>query len=227
MSVSQLQHCDAERPDVCQGIVPLRLLHDLRRHPAGGAHKGVAPAGGKPPGSIALQGGCHPEVRQQHIPIVVHKDVARLHITVNAVMPVHVVQALEDLPKNHRNDRLFQPLWIRILHDVEHGAARDVGLNHPKVLLVHEGHVKYQHIGVVEQPHCLSLLHDVIQAAIHGLQVHELNRHNLIERLAHSSPHSGTDATSALLKQLVGIRGCRVILACVQVCSAWGPAHSH
>lgn len=57
---------------------PLRLLHDLRRHPARSPHKGVTPASGKTPGTVALKGGRHPEVRKQHISIAVHQDVARL-----------------------------------------------------------------------------------------------------------------------------------------------------
>ena len=60
-------------------------------------------------------------------------------------------------------------LRICVLHDVEHGAARYVGLNHPQVLFVHKGHVQHKNVGMIEQSHGLRLLHDVILHSFPGL----------------------------------------------------------
>ena len=57
---------------------PLALLHDLGRHPAGGAHKGVARHHAIAPAAPPLQRGGHTKVRQQHLAAGVQQDVAGL-----------------------------------------------------------------------------------------------------------------------------------------------------
>ncbi len=46
-------------------------------------------------------------------------------------------------------------VWVREAHDVEHGAALHVRHHHPQVLLVHEGAVERQQVGVVQLAHRL------------------------------------------------------------------------
>jgi len=57
---------------------PLRLLHDLGRHPARGAHKGGARDLVVAPRAPALRRGRHPKVADLHAAVAIYEDVAGL-----------------------------------------------------------------------------------------------------------------------------------------------------
>ena len=63
----------------CAGeVAPLGLLHDLRRHPAGRADKGVAGHLLIAPGAAAFHGSSHTKICQHHLARAVYEDVASL-----------------------------------------------------------------------------------------------------------------------------------------------------
>lgn len=92
-----------------------RLLHDLRRHPAGRAHEGLALL-------AFLEGGRHAEVRDVDVAVHVEQDVACLDVSVDLPVVVEVLQAQHRLPQDARNYRLVLNA-LRVVA-LQHVAAR-------------------------------------------------------------------------------------------------------
>lgn len=73
---------------------PGGLLHDLGRHPAGRADKGVARHVLVAPGAAALHSRRHAKVRQHHLPIGIYQDVTRLRTHSTAQLHLYLTHLI-------------------------------------------------------------------------------------------------------------------------------------
>lgn len=99
---------------------------------------------------------------------------SHLDISVDVVVLVDVLEALEDLPDDRGDRCLLQALGVAVLHDMEYRAAGDVRHDHPQVLPVDERTVQRQDVGVVVQAHGLGLVDDLVlrhSGAAHSVKI--------------------------------------------------------
>lgn len=95
-----------------------RLFHDLGSHPAGRPYECI-------PCLPLFQGGRDPEVTDKYVSIHVHQNVACLDITVNLLVIMEVMQALESLLKDSSNDLfILNTVGELNLEDIEAGTRR-------------------------------------------------------------------------------------------------------
>mmetsp|Transcript_27466 Transcript_27466/g.68789 ORF Transcript_27466/g.68789 Transcript_27466/m.68789 type:complete len:298 (+) Transcript_27466:469-1362(+) len=199
VAVAQLEHGDAQAPDVGVVIVPCHLLHHLGRHPTWGAHEGAVGLGAGAP-----RGGGDSEVCELHGAVGVDEDVAGFDVAVDVAVAVEVVQRLEHLLKDSGDGGLVQALRVAPLHDVERTAARQERHHHPQELSLHEGAVHHHQVRVRHHAHGRHLAPDLLQVpGVLVLQIHHLHCHRLIEAQALGAVHLGTHALPDFLQQRV------------------------
>ncbi len=186
-ALCKFQCCDTQAPYVCTLVIavwldgvcgePISDMHlfknqsfkqsphilfaadDLGCHPTDAACKCVAHRPCLAPRTCSLCRRCNAKVSEPHCAILAHQNVASLDVTVDDIVLVQVIKALECFIQDGAAGCFAEALGVFVLHDVMQRATRHIGHDHPQVLLVHKRTIQRQQIGVVELRHGLRLAH--------------------------------------------------------------------
>ncbi len=115
-------------------------------------------------------------------------------------------------------------LWVRVFDDVQHRSSADERHDHPQLLARDEAGVQREHVGVVVVLHELRLVDDLVEVAVHALEVHFFDSDDFVQRLAQGPVNGSRHAPAAVLEQLVVFSARGVFLqGCCQVLGALVP----
>jgi len=107
------------------------------------------------------------KIAKLNIAAWIDENVTSLDVAVDVAVMVKVLQALQHLFENGRNHNLLKPVGMRGFQYVEAGPAGHIRHDHPQIVVADEGAVRFKHVRVVHQDHCLSLTRHVVLRAMH------------------------------------------------------------
>lgn len=102
------------------------------------------------------------EVTKLNAATGIDENVASLDISVDVTVVMKVLQTLEDLPEDGGNYNLLEAIRVCGLQYVKARTSSHERHHHPQVVIAHEGAVRFQHVRVVHQHHCLCLTRYII-----------------------------------------------------------------